>query len=117
VPQPIQASSVHLGGCAREENLAIIAEARRPNASVAQVARKHGINANQVFGWLRLQPAATRHDEEQRQGKPASRLPKCNAERTRPPSDHKLSRRASNGYAVPEPMLELVLSDGSQVRC
>lgn len=37
-----------------EEKLAIIEEASRPNASVAQVARKHGINANQVFAWLRL---------------------------------------------------------------
>ena len=25
-----------------------------PGASVARVARKHGINANQVFGWKRL---------------------------------------------------------------
>ena len=33
-----------------EEKLAIIEEASQPNTSVALVARKHGINANQVFG-------------------------------------------------------------------
>lgn len=36
-----------------EEKLAIIEEASQPNTSVALVARKHGINANQVFDWLR----------------------------------------------------------------
>lgn len=30
---------------------AIVEETLRPGASVAQIARKHGINANQVFLW------------------------------------------------------------------
>jgi transposase len=38
-----------------EEKLRIIAEARSPGASVAAVARKHGVNANLVFAWMRLQ--------------------------------------------------------------
>jgi transposase len=36
------------------EKLAILEEASQPGASVALVARKHGVNANLVFGWLRL---------------------------------------------------------------
>jgi transposase len=37
-----------------EEKLAILEEATAPGASVAAVARKHGVNANLVFGWRRL---------------------------------------------------------------
>ena len=40
-------------------------EALEPGASVARVARKHGVNANQVFGWKRLY-------ESGRLGTPAS---------------------------------------------
>lgn len=37
----------------KEERLAIIEETLDPKASVAQVALKHGINANQIFHWRR----------------------------------------------------------------
>jgi transposase len=36
-----------------EDKLQIIREARAPSASVAAVARSHGINANLVFAWMR----------------------------------------------------------------
>jgi transposase len=36
------------------EKLQILEETRRPGASVADVARAHGINHNVVFGWRRL---------------------------------------------------------------
>jgi transposase len=36
------------------EKLRILEETRRPGASIAEVARAHGINANVVFGWRRL---------------------------------------------------------------
>ena len=35
------------------EKLRIVAEASVPGASVAEVARRHGLNANLVFGWRR----------------------------------------------------------------
>ena len=38
-----------------EDKLRIIAEARAPGASVAAVARTHGVNANLLFGWMRQQ--------------------------------------------------------------
>jgi transposase-like protein len=38
-----------------EDKLRIIDEARVPGASVASVARRHGVNANLVFAWMRLQ--------------------------------------------------------------
>ena len=37
-----------------EERRLIVEEALEPGASVARVARKHGVNANQVFAWKRL---------------------------------------------------------------
>jgi len=40
-----------------EEKQRILAEATAPGASVALVARKHGVNANLVFGWMRLRKA------------------------------------------------------------
>src|SRR5262252_7289421 len=36
------------------EKRCIVEETLTPGASVARVARAHGINANQVFGWRRL---------------------------------------------------------------
>lgn len=36
------------------EKLRILEETRRPGASIAEVARAHGINANILFGWRRL---------------------------------------------------------------
>jgi transposase len=38
-----------------EEKRAIVAESLEPGASVAEIARRHGVNANLVFGWRRLQ--------------------------------------------------------------
>ena len=37
-----------------QEKLAILSEVAKPGASVAAVARKHGMNANLLFGWRRL---------------------------------------------------------------
>jgi transposase len=36
------------------EKLRILEETRKPGASVADVARAHGVNANVVFGWRHL---------------------------------------------------------------
>jgi transposase len=36
------------------EKLQILAQTCQPGASIAQVARAHGVNANVVFGWRRL---------------------------------------------------------------
>ena len=37
-----------------DEKLAILREAAQPGASIAAVARKHGMNANLLFGWRLL---------------------------------------------------------------
>jgi hypothetical protein len=38
----------------REEKRPIVEEASRPGTSVADVARRHGLNSNQVFNWRKL---------------------------------------------------------------
>ena len=38
----------------REEKRRIVEEAFRPGTSVADVARRHGLNSNQVFNWRKL---------------------------------------------------------------
>jgi transposase len=34
--------------------LALVEQTLQPGASVARIAREHGVNANQVFGWRKL---------------------------------------------------------------
>ena len=103
------------------EKVSIVEEATRPGASVAMVARKHSVNANLVFGWIRLHRRGLLHS--QRQGKPAPLLPVKIAtptltptEQASPQADRKRSPGADSGNAIPESMLELVLSDGTRVR-
>jgi transposase len=38
-----------------DEKRAIVAETLAPGASVAEIARQHGVNANLLFGWRRQQ--------------------------------------------------------------
>jgi transposase len=54
-----QAIQVRGGGSKRpfrtvEEKRRIVEETLQPGASVARVARAHGVNANQVFSWRQL---------------------------------------------------------------
>src|ERR1700687_3598144 len=37
-----------------EKKLQVVAEALTPGASVSSVARKHGLNTNLVFAWIRM---------------------------------------------------------------
>ncbi|WP_116810906.1 transposase [Steroidobacter cummioxidans] len=103
-----------------EERLAIIEEASRPNASVALVARNHGVNAKQVFGWLRLHRSGLL--ESLRHGKPVPLLPVKIATPTFTPTERVVPsgrgkrRRARTADNTAESMLELVLPDGVRVR-
>jgi transposase len=49
-----------------EEKQRILKEAGRPGASVAEIARRHGLNANLVFAWRRMLPTATAADRFRR---------------------------------------------------
>jgi len=103
------------------EKVAIVEEASQAGASVAMVARKHGVNANLVFGWMRLHRRGLL--QTQRQGKPVPLLPVKIAsptltptDRASPPSGDQRIPRADGGDAAAGAMLELVLCDGTRVR-
>lgn len=103
------------------EKVAIVEEASEPGASVAMVARKHGVNANLVFGWIRLHRRGLL--QTQRQGKPVPLLPVKVATPTLTPTERASSSsgdqrapRTDGGDVAAGAMLELLLSDGTRVR-
>jgi len=103
------------------EKIAIVEEASQPGASVSTVARKHRVNVNLVFGWIRLHRRGLL--QTQRQGRPAPLLPVRIAtptltptERVSPPSGDQRTPRSDSADVAAEAMLELVLSDGTRVR-
>ena len=55
-------------GWSAEEKRAMVEEAEQPGSSVSQVARKYGVNPNQIFNWRTLMRegalSAVRADEE-----------------------------------------------------
>ncbi len=103
-----------------EEKLAILKEADEPGASVAAVARKHGMNANLLFGWRRLRQAGLL--EKQRYSKSAPLLPVKITTPTLTPTRRmgKCTRKSARVAAVKSPTsesgMEIVLSDGVRIR-
>jgi transposase len=103
------------------EKLAIVEEASQPGASVALVARKHGLNANLLFGWLRLHRRGLLAG--QRHGTTAPLLPVkigtptlTPTQRTPLPAERKRGRRSGGEDYAPQSLVELVLPDGSRLR-
>jgi transposase len=103
-----------------EEKLAILKEADEPGASVAAVARKHGMNANLLFGWRRLRQAGLL--EKQRYSKSAPLLPVNITTPTLTPTrrmgkrTRKSARVATVESLTSESGMEIVLSDGVRIR-
>jgi transposase len=46
-----------------EEKAAVVAESDGPGTSISAVARRHGLNASQLFTWRRLARQAGRQDD------------------------------------------------------
>lgn len=57
ISQPISQSRTKRRYRSAEERRRIVEETLVPDTSVAIVARAHGVNANQVFGWRKLYQA------------------------------------------------------------
>ena len=93
-----------------EEKIRIVTESRRPGASVAEVARRHGVNANQVFTW-RLQQEQGVLGRRKR-GRPAAvkLLPvQVGSETQEPPAEACVAAPASEGH------IEITLADGVRI--
>lgn len=103
-----------------EEKLAILREAAEPGASIAAVARKHGMNANLLFGWRRMRRQGLL--ETQRHAKAVPLLPVKITTPTLTPSDPSSAqvvsrrRRTVLDAAAADSCVELVLPDGIRVR-
>src|SRR6267154_1094189 len=93
-----------------EEKIQICTESRLPGASVAEVARRHGVNANQVFTW-RLQQEQGVLGRRKR-GRPAAvrlLLVQGRDESREPPPE--LSAAAAAAVTI-EGRIEITLADG-----
>ena len=91
------------------EKVQIVAESRQAGASVAEVARRHDINANQLFSWRRLDEQGLLAQQRQRQARHRSEVPLLAVTVSDVPE--MTSAPSGGGY------LEIVLADGIRVRC
>lgn len=103
-----------------EEKVRILEEAAQPGASLAAVARKHGVNANLLFGWRRLQRRGLL--ESQRHASPPLLPVKITAPTLTPTRRARsLDARSpvpSSPHRSPaaETFVEIVLTDGVRIR-
>jgi transposase len=90
------------------EKRQIVAESREPGASVAEVARRYGINSNMLFAWRRLEEAGLLSAQRQRRDRQhaAPMLPV----RIDSPAATADASRAAERY------IEILLGDGTCVR-
>ena len=99
----------------QEEKRRIVAETFEPGASVSVVARRHDVNANQVFTWRRQfgneAPASDEPPAFMPVVMPAEPLP----EDSPPPDGNRREVVDGTGAALPAGRMEIVLSGGSRV--
>ena len=102
-----------------EEKLSILAEASRPGASIAAVARTHELNANLVFAWRRLHRLGLL--EAQRHAPPL--LPVRITTPTVPPTRPSTSvaapsrtARSRAGSSTAESFIEIVVAGDTRIR-
>lgn len=100
------ASTAGLAGCKKRQvrsaadKLRIVEETLAPGASVALVAREHGVNANQVFKWRRLQLAGELIEKRSRRSTAtAARLLPVTVSDAEPPSGTVVAEAAT----IPSP--------------
>ena len=96
-----------------EQKIQMVTESRLPGASVAEVARRHGVNANQVFTW-RLQQEQGVLGRRKR-GRPAAvrLLPvQVSREVQEPPAEASTTRLPA---PVSEGRIEITLVDGVRI--
>lgn len=97
-----------------QEKLQIVRETLQSEASVAVIARRHGINANQVFSWRRQYQRGQLKGRSGARAKEAVVLPVQVAElpRARTPASTTEIERTSQGA----PRIEIELANGPRVK-
>lgn len=89
------------------EKRQIVQESLRPGRSVAEIARRHGLNANLLFAWRRLLAQGLLSGRTRRGGKPA-RTKMLPVRISQPPG--------LTGRPPAAAYLEIVLADGTLIR-
>jgi transposase len=97
-----------------QEKLQIVRETLQSEASVAVIARRHGVNANQVFTWRRQYQRGQLKGRSARRAKEAMVLPVQIAQLPRvcTPS----STAETDQVAHTSPRIEIELANGPRVR-
>ena len=80
------------------EKRRIVEETLTEGASVARIARAHGVNANQVFGWRRLYLSGRLGEQ-----KPTMKLLPVRVSESLPPVTTPASNKASTSIEVSDP--------------
>jgi transposase len=98
-----------------QEKLQIVRETLQSQDSVAVIARRHGVNANQVFAWRR------RYKRGQLEGRSGTRLQApmiVPVHIAQPPPVHTHSGEAVEASQSPRgvPRIEIELAEGSRVK-
>lgn len=96
-----------------EEKIRICTESRMVGASVAEVARRHGVNANQVFTWRLQQEQGVLG--RRRRGRPAA--VKLLPVQVRNETQEPLAEASTATLAAPasEGRIEITLADGVRI--
>jgi len=97
-----------------EEKRRIVAETFEPGASVSVVARRHDVNANQVFGWRRQFGSETARADEAAAFMPVVVSAEPLHARSRPDDDGR-EVADGTGAASPASRMKIVLSGGRRV--
>jgi transposase len=103
VPEAIAAKNESANAAQRQhrsiaEKRRIVEETLIEGASVARIARAHGVNANQVFGWRRLYLSGRLGEQ-----KPTMKLLPVRVSESLPPVTTHASNKASTSIEVANP--------------
>ena len=90
------------------EKRQIVAESRERGASVAEVARRHGINSNMLFAWRRLEEAGLLSAQRERRDRRHPSTPMLAVRIADPAPEAPMST---------ERYLEILLGDGICIGC
>jgi transposase len=93
------------------EKRAIVEETRRRGASVAEVAQRHGVNANLLFGWRRLYQQGVLREESS--AKPVALLPVKVTTPTLLPAEREAARRPVTKASG---LIEIEFAGGQRLR-
>jgi transposase len=93
------------------EKRAIVEETRRRGASVAEVAQRHGVNANLLFGWRRLYKQGVLREESS--AKPVALLPVKVTTPTLLPTEREAARRPA---MKARGLIEIEFAGGQRLR-